>query len=116
LHGEAFPRYGDGSQVREFTYVDDIVRANLLAAETDATPGRYFNIAGAAEISLNELIALVGKLAGTELKIDPQPAQPGDAMRNGGAIDRAREVLGWEPRVTLADGVAAQLAWHRSRG
>jgi UDP-glucuronate 4-epimerase len=115
LRSTAFPRYGDGTQVREFTYVDDIVRANLLAAEADVAPGTYVNIAGGSEITLSQLIALVGDIAGAPVKINEEPAQPGDTMRNGGSIERAFALLGWEPRVSLADGVAAQLAWHRAR-
>ena len=80
----------------------------------DVAPGIYCNLAGGGEITLNELIALVGELAGAPVAIDDQPAQPGDSFRNGGAIDRARELLGWEPVVSLRDGIARQLAWHRS--
>jgi nucleoside-diphosphate-sugar epimerase len=115
LHGTPFPRYGDGTQIREFTYVGDIVRANLAAATQDVPPATYVNVAGGGEITLNELIALVGKLADTEVAIEEHDAQPGDARRNGAAIDEARRLLEWEPNVTLADGIAAQLAWHRSR-
>ncbi|MDZ4825643.1 MAG: GDP-mannose 4,6-dehydratase [Actinomycetota bacterium] len=115
LTGAAFPRYGDGTQVREFTYVDDIVAGNLAAADADVEPGTVVNLAGGAEITLNDLIALVGATAGQAVVVDPHPPEPGDARRNGGAIDRARKVLGWEPRVSLRDGVAAQLAWHRER-
>ncbi len=102
--------------MREFTYIDDIVRGNLAAAGADIVPGTVLNLGGGAEITLNELIGLVGELAGAPVKLDEQPAQPGDAFRNGGAIDRARTLLGWEPAVSLRDGVTAQLAWHRSRG
>ena len=116
LSGGEFPRYGDGNQVREFTYVDDIVRGNLAAAAADVAPGTPVNLAGGGEITLNELISLVGELGGAPVKVDEHAAQAGDAFRNGGAIDRARAMLGWEPRVSLRDGIAAQLAWHRSRG
>jgi nucleoside-diphosphate-sugar epimerase len=115
LRGIAFPRFGDGSQIREFTFVDDIVRANLLASGADVEPGACVNIAGGSEITLSNLIALVGEISGEVVKIDEQSPQPGDTMRNGGAIERARDVLGWEPQVSLADGVEAQLAWHRTR-
>jgi UDP-glucuronate 4-epimerase len=57
----------------------------------------------------------VGELAGAVVTVEPNAAQAGDAIRNGGAIDRARELLGWEPTTSLRDGVAAQLAWNRSR-
>jgi nucleoside-diphosphate-sugar epimerase len=115
LRAEVFPRFGDGTQVREFTYVDDIVRGNLAAAGADVPPGTPLNLAGGGEITLNDLIGLVAELAGVPVKIEDRPSQPGDALRNGGAIDRARQVLGWEPAVSLRDGVTAQLAWHRSR-
>jgi UDP-glucuronate 4-epimerase len=115
VHGTAFPRYGDGSQLREFTYVDDIVRGNLLAAARDIAPGSFFNLAGGGEITVAELIELVGELAGAPVEIDQQPRVAGDALRNGGSIKRAREVLGWAPETSLRDGVRAQLAWHRSR-
>lgn len=115
IHGLAFPRYGDGSQIREFTFVDDIVRGNLLGADRDVAPGSYCNLAGGSEITLSELIALVGELAGAPVKVDRQPRQAGDAFRNGGSIRRAGELLGWAPEVSLRDGVSAQLAWHRSR-
>ena len=115
IHGIPFPRYGDGAQVREFTFVDDIVRGNVLAAERDIAPGSCCNLAGGGEIALSELIEIVGELAGAPVKIDPQPRHAGDALRNGGSISRAGELLGWLPEVTLRDGLVAQLAWHRSR-
>lgn len=115
INGDAFPRYGDGSQIREFTYVDDIVRANLLAVDADVTPGTYLNISGGGEITLHDLIALVGECNGGPVNIDAQAKQAGDAFRNGGSIAQAQKLLGWEPQVSLRDGVAQQLAWHRSR-
>jgi UDP-glucuronate 4-epimerase len=115
IHGSSFPRYGDGAQIREFTFVDDIVRANLLAAERDIAPGAYCNLAGGGEITLSELIDLVGDLAGSPVQVDEQAAMAGDAFRNGGSIRRAGELLGWKPEVSLREGLLAQLAWHRSR-
>src|SRR4051812_6983164 len=115
LAGEVFPRFGDGEQVREFTYVADIVAANLAAAEADVASGWFGNIAGGGEITLNGLVELVEDCAGAPVKIDQQPARPGDARRNGGSTERARVALGWEPRVSLRDGVAQQLEWHRAR-
>ena len=113
IDGSTFPRYGDGTQIREFTYVDDIVAGNLAAADRDVAPGTYVNLAGGSEVTLNELIGLVGELAGAPVAIDPGPKMAGDSFRNGGAIDRAREVLGWEPHVSLRDGLVEQIAWHR---
>ncbi len=113
--GASFPRFGDGKQVREFTYVSDIVAANLLAGDADVAPGTAVNIAGGGEITLNELIAMVGDLAGISVTIEDHPAQAGDARRNGGATERAQKLLGWEPSVSLRDGISAQLAWHDDR-
>ena len=115
LTGGAFPRFGDGSQVREFTYVSDIVAGNVAAAAADLEPGTVVNLAGGAEITLADLIVLVGEVAGAPITVDARPAEPGDSRRNGGAIERARELLGWEPRVPLREGIESQLAWHRSR-
>ncbi len=115
LRDVAFPRYGDGTQIREFTYVGDIVAGNLSAAAADVAHGTVANLAGGGEITLNDLIALVGEIAGCTVRVEAQPAQPGDSFRNGGAIDRARELLGWEPTVSLREGLREQLAWHRSR-
>ena len=113
VDGSSFPRYGDGTQIREFTYVSDIVAGNLAAADRDVAPGTYLNLAGGAEITLNDLIALVGEVAGAPVAVEAGPKMPGDAFRNGGSIERAREVLDWEPQVSLRDGLAAQIAWHR---
>lgn len=115
LTGTTFPQFGDGNQVREFTYVDDIVAGNLLAATADLPTGTVANLAGGGEITLRELIALVEEISGASLAVDVQPAVAGDARRNGGAIDLAGELLGWAPTVSLRDGIARQLAWHRAR-
>jgi len=115
VDGSKFTRFGDGTQIREFTYVDDIVAGNLAAAECDVAPGTYVNLAGGAEITLNELIALVEDVAGAPIAVEPAATKAGDSFRNGGSIRRARELLDWEPEVSLRDGIAAQVAWHRAR-
>jgi len=115
LTGAAFPRFGDGKQVREFTYVADIVAANLCAADAEVDAGTVINIAGGGEIELNGLIETVGELAGAHVQIEDHPAQAGDARRNGGSTERAAELLGWAPAVGLREGIAAQLAWHAGR-
>src|SRR5207249_1559209 len=115
VDGSTFPRYGDGTQIREFTYVSDIVAGNVAAAERDGAPGTCVNLAGGAEITPNDLIALVGEVAGAPVAVDPGPKMPGDSFRNGGSIELARRVLDWEPRVSLRDGIASQIGWHREQ-
>jgi nucleoside-diphosphate-sugar epimerase len=115
LTGEPFPMYGAGSFVREFTYVADIADATARAASADIPPGAVLNIAGGEPIVMHELVSLVGEIVGAEIVLDEQPARPGDAHRNGGSTDRARELLGWSPSTTLREGIARQADWHRTR-
>jgi len=115
LGGPPFPLYGDGAQVRDFTYVGDIVAANLAAATADVEAGAVVNVAGGSSCTLEHLVALVGELAGCEVPLERRPAQAGDVGRTGGSIDRAHELLGWEPGVDLRTGVARQVEWHQRR-
>lgn len=115
LTGTPFPRYGDGEQVREMTFVADVVAATIAAGTTDLPPGSVLNVAGGAEMTLNGLVALVGELVAHDVAVEELPARPGDARRNAGATQRARALLGWEPRVGLREGLERQLAWQRSR-
>ena len=115
LDGTSFPLYGDGSARRDFTFVGDVVAANLAAASSKVEPGTVVNIAGGGDVELRELVELVGTVVGSPVRIERRPIQPGDVDRTGGQIDRARDLLGWSPEVELADGVAKQVAWHRAR-
>lgn len=115
LHGTTFPMYGDGTAIRDFTYVGDVVKANLLAAHTDAKPGAVVNISGGVSTSLAEVIATIEELTGEPLPIERHPMQEGDVIRTGGSNERARRMLGWAPEVPLLEGLRAQLEWHRSR-
>lgn len=115
LTGGHFPVYGDGKQVRDFTYVGDVVDANLRAASAKLQPGSVINIAGGSSTTLAELIDVVGRAVGEPVPVERRPAQPGDVARTGGSIQRARELLGWSPTTGIADGVAAQVKWHRAR-
>jgi UDP-glucuronate 4-epimerase len=114
LAGTPFPLYGDGTAVRDFTYVDDVVAATIAAAEADVAPGTVLNVAGGGEIAVKELLDLAGEVVGRAIPVAFHPAQPGDVTRTGGAIDRAQRLLGWEPKVAVPEGVAAQAAWQRA--
>jgi UDP-glucuronate 4-epimerase len=111
-----FPLFGDGEQVRSFTYVDDVVDATHRAGLTpDVDPGTVLNVSGSEFVTLGRLIDLVGDAVGQPVPIDRQPAQAGDAAKTGGSTDRIADVLGWSAKTSLADGIAAQVRWHRNR-
>jgi UDP-glucuronate 4-epimerase len=114
LLGEPFPLYGDGSQIRDFTYVDDVVAANVAAGLCDAAPGEVVNVAGGSSTSLAAVMATVEELSGRPVPLDRRGDQRGDVHRTGGASERAEKVLGWSPTVELREGLARQLAWHET--
>jgi nucleoside-diphosphate-sugar epimerase len=111
--GSPFQLFGDGRQVRDFTFVSDVVAANIAAGFEDVAPGTVVNIAGGSNAVMADLIELVGELAGTPVLWQRSPKEAGDVQQTGGAIDRAHLLLGWEPRVTLREGLAAQVDWAR---
>jgi nucleoside-diphosphate-sugar epimerase len=111
LTGATFPRYGDGSQVRDLTFVGDVVDATVLAGVTELAPGTVLNVAGGSAVSLAELIQRVEAVTGVTVDQDERPAQAGDVARTGGDTARIRELLGWVPATSLDDGLAAMSAW-----
>jgi nucleoside-diphosphate-sugar epimerase len=114
LAGRPFPLYGDGSVSRSFTYVADVVRANLAALFHPAPPGTVVNVANESTSSMRDLIDLVGAAVGEPVRIEPHEAGAGDAQRTGGSSELAREVLGWSPSTSLEAGIAEMVAWCRT--
>jgi nucleoside-diphosphate-sugar epimerase len=106
LSGEAPVVYGDGEQTRDFTYVGDAVAANLLAADAPRAPGEVVNVAGGRRVSLNELLGEIRTL--TKARVAPryEPGRVGDVRDSLADLSRARELLGFEPRVDLRTGLA----------
>jgi UDP-glucuronate 4-epimerase len=103
--GEPLPVYGDGEQVRDFTYVSDVARATIAAATVDLPPGTLLNVAGGSSTTVNSVLGLVSECVGREIVRHRMPEQPGDVRATGGTIDRARRLLHWEPEMPLAEGV-----------
>lgn len=110
LSGDPIRVNGNGEQVRDFTYVDDVVAAMIGARDAAVRPGTVLNIAGGNAASVNEVLQTIASLVG-ELRIEYGPAQPGDVQRTGASGDRARTLLGWNPRVSLGEGLARQVKW-----
>ncbi len=106
--------YGDGEQSRDFTYIDNVVSANLKAAETFKGVGSVVNIANGERISLNqllkELISITGK---SDVTPDYQPVRAGDVKHSLADITRARELLGYEPQVDLRTGLQKTIDWWK---
>jgi UDP-glucuronate 4-epimerase len=116
LGRSGFDLYGDGSQVRDMTFVTDVVDATLATATAEIDPGSVLNVAGGCLASVREVIDRVEMLVGSPVKLTHGGVQPGDVRRTGGDTTRARELLGWVPRVGLEEGLEQQLDWHRCRG
>ena len=106
--------YGDGEQTRDFTYVDDVVRANLLAMAAPVQ-AEVINIGGGRRVTLNETLDLIGRTTGRRLHIDRRPAPPGDVRHTGADGTRAKALLGYCPQTDLAAGLAAQADWMATR-
>ncbi|WP_448642059.1 NAD-dependent epimerase/dehydratase family protein [Geodermatophilus sp. URMC 63] len=107
--------FGDGEQVRDFTYIDDVVDANLLSATHPNVPaGAVINIAGGTNASVNSILRIFGEELGAPVKAEYVAASRGDAARTGGDTTRAQQILGWQPRTDLRDGLRQQLDWVRS--
>jgi len=107
--------HGDGTQARDFTYIDDVVEANLLAADASKdAQGLVFNIGGGAEpTSVNELLALISELAGSSPEPAYEPPRAGDVRRTEADISRARDLLGYAPSVGMREGLARTVAHLR---
>ena len=105
LRGEPPRIHGDGEQSRDFTYVADTVRANLLAADAPGAVGRVINVAGGRRIAMNRLLAEIQEIVGSELEPIHEPARPGDVRHSLADLSRARDLLGFEPAVPLAEGL-----------
>jgi UDP-glucose 4-epimerase len=97
--------FGDGEQSRDFTYVDNVVRANLLAAEAQDAPGKMFNCGCGGSVTVNEVIALINKHLDKEVPTRFAPPRPGDVKHSRADIARARSVLGYEPVVGFEEGL-----------
>jgi UDP-N-acetylglucosamine/UDP-N-acetyl-alpha-D-glucosaminouronate 4-epimerase len=118
LRGESPVIYGNGEQSRDFTYVANVVDATLLAMEAPAervAPG-LFNVAVGGRISLNQLVRTLGEIVGREVVPTYTDPRPGDILHSQADISRARERLGFEPRVSFEEGLALTVEYFREKG
>jgi nucleoside-diphosphate-sugar epimerase len=113
-NGRPITVYGDGQQTRDFTYISDVVRANLLAMHAPIH-AEAVNVGGGRRVTLNEVLELVGQVTGRRIEVVREPSRPGDARHTGADGTRAEALLGYRPEVDLEEGLAAQAAWVLGR-
>ncbi|HHP7233107.1 MAG TPA: SDR family oxidoreductase [Desulfobacterales bacterium] len=104
--------YGDGSQSRDFVYVQDVVRACLDAAASPSTGGMTFNVGTGRATTINELWQTIGKLSGCRRQPEYEPPRSGDILHSLAQMDRIRAAIGFAPRVTLEEGLALTYQWY----
>jgi nucleoside-diphosphate-sugar epimerase len=113
--GEAPRINGDGLQSRDFTYIDNVVQANLKAAETPGVGGQVFNVACGQRYTLLDLVAALNTILGTSIEPTFGPDRPGDVKHSLADISKARELLGYEPSLTFEEGLERTVVWGRAQ-
>jgi len=108
--GQPIPVFGDGTQTRDFTFVEDAVAGTIAAGER-GVPGRAYNLGGGSRVSVNQVLEIVAQVTGRSLRIERGPAQKGDVRDTYADTSLARADLGFQPAVSLADGLAHEYRW-----
>jgi UDP-glucose 4-epimerase len=114
LRGETNEIWGDGSVIRDYVFIDDVVDA-LVAAASDQSEGRIFNIGSGVGRSVREVIAAIELALGEELDITWKQGRAADVPASVVAIERARDLMGWQPKISLDSGLAQVIQWWQSR-
>ncbi len=105
--------YGDGEQSRDFTYVDNVVEANLLAARTKQTKGEVINIACGEAVTVNAIIDMINEILGKNIKPIYTDPRPGDVKYSLADITAAERLLDFKPKVTFREGLQKAIDWYR---
>jgi UDP-glucuronate 4-epimerase len=112
--GEDVPLFGDGSSERDYTFIEDII-AGIVAALKADYEFEIFNLGGSRPVALERLIEIIEERLSRRARRQALPMQPGDVQRTCAHIEKARQMLGYQPRVTLEDGIALFVRWYRER-
>lgn len=115
IKGERPVIYGDGEQSRDFTYVDNVVEANLLAAKVPNVSSEVFNIGCGKRFTLNHLVEVLNELLGTFIEPEYVAPRPGDVRHSMASIDKARQVLSYDPPVSFEEGLERTVSWFREK-
>lgn len=116
LRGEPPTVYGDGEQTRDFTFIDNVVHGNMLAMQAKTTQGEAVNVACGGAISVNQVIAAIGKLVGKKVTIRRQPPRTGDVKHSCADIRLAKKLLGYEPVVGFEEGLQRAIKYYKNLG
>ncbi len=114
LRGQRPVIFGDGEQSRDFCFIENVVEANLLAANAKELHGEVVNIACGQRTTLNQIVAEINQLLGTDLRPEYQPPRPGDVRHSLADLSAAREVLGYEPRILFPEGLRRSIEWYKA--
>ena len=107
------PVYGDGTTMRDYTYIDDIITGVISAINYNKTPYEIINIGGGAPVTLNEMIEIIEKVLGRKAKINRLPMQPGDVDKTVSDISKAKTLLGYKPQTTFEQGIKKFIDWRK---
>jgi len=113
LRGEPPTVYGDGEQTRDFTYIENIIHANMLAADAPETHGEVINVACGEHVTVNAIIKEINKLLGKDVKPNYVAPRAGDIKHSWADITLAEKVIGFRPVVTFADGLRRAIGWYK---
>jgi len=116
LRGQQPIIFGDGQQTRDFTYIENVVDANLKAMYAEQASGEAINIACGKSLSLLELVSILNELLGARIEACHAPERQGDIKHSLADISKARQLLGYEPRIGIREGLSKTLDWHKGEG
>jgi UDP-glucose 4-epimerase len=105
--------HGDGEQSRDFTYVKNVVEANLLACKAPGVAGEAFNVACGERITVNSMLQQINQITGKDIAPIHGDSRPGDIKHSQADITKARNLLGYEPRISFAEGLGHTIEWYR---
>ncbi|MCY7408318.1 MAG: NAD-dependent epimerase/dehydratase family protein [Alkalinema sp. CAN_BIN05] len=111
IDGKAIDVFGDGRQTRDFTFISDVVAANLAAANCDAANGQIFNIGGGSRVVLEDVLDMMGNIMGQPIVRNYIDQARGDARHTSADVTKAKAVLGFNPQVSLHDGLTQEWEW-----
>jgi len=114
FEGKPVTIYGDGTQTRDFTFITDIISGTIKAAEVEGIDGETFNLGGGSRVSVNNVVKLLIQISGVEdVQVNYEPPKLGDVSDTHADINKARKILGFNPRVPLKEGLKCFIEWYK---